>query len=117
MLELSRIRAGIWEGVIAAPKAPEIELIHLERALPGLEMRGGEKGKWQVSVPIPAAILSDGVQTILIRDVPAGETIGRVAIVAGQPLDEDLRAEIDLLRAELDLLKRAFRRHCVEAEG
>ncbi|MDV7271187.1 hypothetical protein RYZ20_09765 [Thioclava sp. A2] len=116
MLELSRIRAGIWEGVIVAPKAPEIELVHLERVLPGLEIGGGE-GKWQVSVPIPAAILSDGVQTILIRDVAAGETIGRVSIVAGQPLDEDLRAEIDLLRAELDLLKRAFRRHCVEILG
>jgi hypothetical protein len=25
-----------------------------------------------------------------------------------------LRAEVDLLRAELDMLKRAFRRHCVE---
>jgi hypothetical protein len=29
-------------------------------------------------------------------------------------LDEDIRAEVDLLRAELDLLKRAFRRHCSE---
>ena len=26
----------------------------------------------------------------------------------------DLRAEMDLMRAELDMLKRAFRRHCVE---
>ena len=33
MLELSRIRAGIWEGVIVAPDAPEIELVHLERSL------------------------------------------------------------------------------------
>jgi hypothetical protein len=29
-------------------------------------------------------------------------------------MEEDIRAELDLLRAELDLLKRAFRRHCVE---
>jgi hypothetical protein len=29
-------------------------------------------------------------------------------------MEDDLRAEVDLLRAELDMLKRAFRRHCVE---
>ena len=30
---------------------------------------------------------------------------------------EDIRAELSLVRDELDLLKRAFRRHCVETEG
>jgi hypothetical protein len=29
-------------------------------------------------------------------------------------MEDDLRAEVDLLRAELDMLKRAFRRHCLE---
>jgi hypothetical protein len=33
------------------------------------------------------------------------------------PLEEDIRAEVSLLRAELDLLKRAFRRHCAETAG
>ena len=45
------------------------------------------------------------------------ETDARLAsftVVMGQPLDEDIRAEMALLRAELDMLKRAFRRHCVE---
>lgn len=33
-----------------------------------------------------------------------------LSLVAGAPLDIDLRVEIDLIRAELDLLKREFRR-------
>jgi hypothetical protein len=57
-------------------------------------------------------ILNDGVQTFVIQN--AGQTLGSFSIVSGRPLDHDLRSEIDLLRAELDLLKRAFRRHCVE---
>jgi hypothetical protein len=32
-------------------------------------------------------------------------------------MEDDLRAEVDLLRAELDMLKRAFRRHCLETMG
>jgi len=70
-----------------------------------------------VRLPIPAAILSEGVQTILFRDPASGETLARLTRVTGVPLEEDLRAELDLLRAELDMLKRAFRRHCVETAG
>lgn len=117
MLELSRIRAGKWEGVIASAEPPEIELMHLGHPLSGLELTGGEAGSWQVSVPIPAEILNDGVTTLLIHDLRADVTLGHVALVAGEPLADDLRAEIDLLRAELDLLKKAFRRHCVETGG
>jgi hypothetical protein len=41
-------------------------------------------------------------------------SFGAFAIVTGEPLDDDIRAELDLLRAELEMLKRAFRRHCLE---
>jgi len=66
-------------------------------------------------LPIPAETLSDGVQTFVLRAPGTAEALGRFVIVAGAPLDDDLRAEIDLLRAELDLLKSAFRRHCSES--
>ena len=36
------------------------------------------------------------------------------SIITGVAMEDDLRAEVDLLRAELDMLKRAFRRHCLE---
>jgi hypothetical protein len=46
-----------------------------------------------------------------------GETLAHFTIITGVPMEDDLRAEVDLLRAELDMLKRAFRRHCVETLG
>lgn len=115
MLEHSRIRAGHWEGIWAAPTAPALEVVHLEQVLPGLVTEPLAVGKWRLRLPIPVEVLSDGVQTFLLRQ--GDETVGRFTIVTGVPLEDDLRAEIDLLRAELDMLKRAFRRHCVETGG
>lgn len=115
MLEYSRIRAGHWEGIWAASQAPTLEVVHLEQVLPGLAVEPQGSGKWRLSLPIPAEVLSDGVQTFLLRQ--GDETVGRFTIVTGVALEDDLRAEIDLLRAELDMLKRAFRRHCVETTG
>ncbi|MBK5946644.1 hypothetical protein CCR83_09415 [Rhodobacter veldkampii DSM 11550] len=116
-LEVSRIRAGCWEGVLQGPGAPEIEITHQQAALPGLECAADGAGRWRLSLPIPAEVLWDGVQTFLITDRRDGTRLGQFTIVTGVPLEDDLRAEIDLLRAELDMLKRAFRRHCVETGG
>jgi hypothetical protein len=43
-----------------------------------------------------------------------GMVLDQFTVIVGVPLEEDLRAEISLLRAELDLLKRSFQRHCTE---
>lgn len=112
--------AGVWEGVLSGVIAPpQIEVLHLEQPLPGVEIAEAPDGAgdWVVRVPIPMELLSDGVQTFLIRDVMADETLDRFTIITGVAMEDDLRAEIDLLRAELDLLKRAFRRHCLETPG
>jgi len=114
MLVMSRLRAGRWEGVWKGEAPPRITVVHLEKVLPGLEVAAEGEGKWRLGLPIPAELISDGVQTFLVRQ--DGETVGRFSIVTGEPLEDDLRAEIDLLRAELDMLKRAFRRHCLETE-
>lgn len=113
-LELSRIRAGRWEGILAGTDAPEVEVLHLERPLTGLEVAAQGDGRWRLTLPIPAELLSDGVQTFVVSDQATGVRLGQFTIVTGVPLEDDIRAEVDLLRAELDLLKRAFRRHCVE---
>jgi len=115
----TRLRAGVWQGVLVSSDTnpPEIDVWHLESPLQGVTLspiQGGNADEYLLSVPIPLAALNDGVQTFVIQSKSTGETLGSFAIIAGDPLDEDLRAEIDLLRAELDLLKRAFRRHCVE---
>lgn len=114
MLELSRIRNGRWEGIILAEEMPEAEVLYLDRPQPGLEITALEAGKWQLTLPIPTEAITDGVQSFVIHDLKAQAVIGSFTLVAGVPLDEDIRAELNLLRAELDMLKRAFRRHCVE---
>lgn len=115
-LTQTRIRAGVWEGILtgAGQQAPKLEVLHLERPLTGVQVAAvpGREGDWSVKVPIPGDVLSEGVQTFLIR--LGTETLAHFTIITGVAMEDDLRAEIDLLRAELDMLKRAFRRHCLE---
>lgn len=113
-LHISRIRAGRWEAAISADTEPRVEVVHLEKVLPGLEVAPQSEGRWRLSLPIPPEVLSDGVQTFLVQEQGTGTRVGQFTIVTGVPLEDDIRAEMDLLRAELDMLKRAFRRHCVE---
>ena len=40
-----------------------------------------------------------------------GETLASLPIVIGEPIDEDILAELDLLKAEVEMLKSAMRRH------
>ena len=95
---------------------PQLEVVLLEAPLPGLTVTPvpDRPGQWAVRVAIPAEVLSEGVQTFLIRNKASGETLAHFTIITGVAMEDDLRAEVDLLRAELDMLKRAFRRHCVE---
>ena len=116
-LTKTRIRAGIWEGVLSGVTAPpKIEVLHLERALTGVTVQPvpGRDGDHAVRIPIPSDLLSDGVQTFVIRDAASGDRLAHFTIITGVALEDDIRSEIDLLRAELDMLKRAFRRHCLE---
>ncbi|WP_212523790.1 hypothetical protein [Actibacterium sp. MT2.3-13A] len=119
VLTKARIRAGVWEGVLTgAPEgpAPRLEVLHQDAPVEGVRLSADPSapGRFRVAVPIPAELLSDGVQTFVFRDAARGARLGSFTIVTGEPLEEDIRAEVDLLRAELDLLKKAFRRHCLE---
>ena len=119
-LTKTRIRAGVWEGVLAGQaEAPALEVLHLEQPVPGLTVTAipDRAGEWLVQVPVPAELLSEGVQTFLIREAATGEKLQHFTIITGVAMEDDLRAEVDLLRAELDMLKRAFRRHCLETMG
>lgn len=119
VLTRTRVRGGVWEGVLKAGTKPELEALHQERKLPGLTVTEipGEAGRYAVRLPIPAAVLNEGVQTFLFRNAKSGETLAHFTIITGVAMEDDLRAEVDLLRAELDMLKRAFRRHCLETAG
>jgi hypothetical protein len=120
VLTKTRIRAGVWEGVLSGAGAtPRIEAQHLGQPVPGLTVTPlpDPAGDHAVRLPIPAELLSDGVQTFVLRDAANDTTLAHFTIVTGLALEEDIRAEVDLLRAELDMLKRAFRRHCLETMG
>ena len=111
----SRLRAGQWQGELhrTSAKTPAVDLyLGAERIAPVKVARGPARDTWHLSVALPAGLLSDGVQTFLIRDADDGETLAHFTIVAGEAADADMRAELDLLRAELDILKKAFRRYC-----
>lgn len=119
-LTKTRIRAGIWEGVLSGADArPALEVVLLEQPLPGVTVEPvpDRPTDWAVRVPIPAEVLSDGVQTFLIREAASGETLAHFTLITGVAMEDDMRAEVDLLRQELDMLKRAFRRHCLETMG
>ena len=116
-LTKTRIQAGVWEGVLTGAEGlPDIAVTHLTKPVAGATVREDpeEAGQFLVRVPVPVELLSEGVQTFVITDKATDERLSSFTIVTGQPMDEDFRAEMELLRAELDMLKRAFRRHCVE---
>ncbi|MEC8194815.1 MAG: hypothetical protein VX228_00525 [Pseudomonadota bacterium] len=118
-LTKTRLFEGVWEGALktsdtTGPK-PDIKVTYLGEPVADVEMDPTDnQGLWRLRFPIPKESLSDGVQTVVITDQSTDERLETVSFIAGEALAGDLRAEIDLLRAELDMLKRAFRRHCVE---
>jgi len=106
------LSGGVWAGMLtgSVDAVPMIAAIHEGEVIAEAVVSPlpGRAGTWAVRLAIPAAVLSDGVQTVLLTS--GGEVLASVTIIAGQPLDDDVRAELGLLRAELDLLKRAFQR-------
>jgi len=116
-LTQTRIHAGVWEGVLTGTKAvPALQVVLHDTELPGVTVTPvpDRPGEFSVRVPIPASVLFEGVQTFLIIDYVRKEKLGHFTVITGVPMEDDFRAEVDLLRAELDMLKRAFRRHCLE---
>ena len=116
-LTKARLNGGVWTGRLTGHTGeapPQLRLTHKGDVLTGLATVRQQDGTWLVDVPVPVDRLADGVQTFVISDTASGTTLASFAFLAGEALAEDIRAEMDLLRDELDMLKRAFRRHCVE---
>ncbi|SFR00860.1 hypothetical protein [Poseidonocella sedimentorum] len=108
------LRDGVWELELShdGPALPDLAVM-----LDGTEVaravasQAGD-GRWQVRAPLPPEVLHDGLNTFLLCASDAPDPIASLPVMAGAPLDPDIRAELDQLRSELDLLKSAFRRHC-----
>ncbi|WP_294223824.1 hypothetical protein [uncultured Shimia sp.] len=118
-LTKTRLFEGTWEGALKCSEdtsaKPQVDVTYLGEPIQDVSVEPAEDiGLWRLRFPIPKESISDGVQTVVIADHTTGKRLDTVSFIAGEALAGDLRAEIDLLRAELDMLKRAFRRHCVE---
>ena len=113
----TRLANGRYEGIIAnVPEGirPGIAVRFRDRPLDDVAVTPRADDTWKLSFDVPSGAISDGIQTITIVEANTGDVLDSLAIIAGDQADETIQAEIDLLREELDLLKRAFRRHCVE---
>ncbi|MBU2963777.1 hypothetical protein KO516_23695 [Citreicella sp. C3M06] len=118
-LTKTRFVEGIWQGLLVARTAdappPEVMVTLQDAPVRGVTVsQSTTPGRWALEVPVPVQAVGDGVQTFLILDAMSGEKLDSFTLIAGEAAGDDLRAEMALLRAELDMLKRAFRRHCLE---
>ncbi|WP_158965190.1 hypothetical protein [Chachezhania sediminis] len=113
-----RLRTGIWEAIIKGESdqsPPMIRVTLHDRPVETVDLtEDPEEGGWLLQVKVPAEAIADGVHTFLVRDASDDTKLGSFTLIAGDAAGEDLRAEVDLLRAEMDMIKRAFRRHCLE---
>lgn len=115
----TRIRNGIWEGTVkaagaAAEKDPAIEIRHLDQVIRSFSVTPQKKGEWHLRIAIPPDRLSDGIQIFMIVDARTEEMLDQFAIITGEAAENELYAEVELLRAELDLLKKTVRRIVLE---
>ena len=112
----NRLHRGVWEGTLtgSAGATPVLVLRHKDEVVPGLTLAQTGKGTWAVSVPVPVDLIDDDFRTFVIVDETRDAILTSFSVFAGDQLSDEMQAEVDLLRAELDLLKRAFRKHCVE---
>ncbi|MEC7259796.1 MAG: hypothetical protein VXW58_18450 [Pseudomonadota bacterium] len=119
ILTKTSLRDGIYTATLSGVPgdAPDIAVMFRDEPLPEVKVTADAPGTWTVCAPIPTTALSDGTHVFLVIDNASGTRLGDFAVIAGDGADDALRTEVELLRAELDLLKRAFRRHCVETSA
>ncbi len=104
-----RFENGMWEGHLATDTAPRIEAWYQGRMLPGVTCDPAEGG-WTLRVPVPVALLSEGIHIVVIRAADSGDILGDFAMIGGTAAADELGAQVELLRAELDMLKQVVRR-------
>ena len=119
-LTKKQILGGHYEGLLKSSSkgqsTPELEMIHQGNVVSSVSVEpvNSDGDAWLVRAEIPIEYLIDGVQTFLFVFAGRADILDRFSMITGEPVEDDLRGEIDLLRAELDMLKRAFRRHCID---
>lgn len=122
VLVRSGVRQGVWTGKLKLAKpvdeAPALAILHRGRKLATADIAREDEDRriWQVRFRIPDEAMTEGLETITITDEATGLALDHLSIAMGEVIEQNLVAEVSLLRAELDLLKRAFRRHCRDSD-
>lgn len=106
--------AGIWNGRITGPVPNEIEVLCADETLEGVEIAPDGKNAALISVPILSDHLNEGINTFLVVNKETKSEIGGFGIAIAYCGDDNIRAEVQLLRAELNLLKKALRSHVAD---
>ncbi len=111
-----RLQGGRYEGVFVGPPDTTVEALHEGKVIAVAHVRPDETvpGRFRLALDLPSSVIGEGVQVITLRSTASMAALDRITLMSGAPLDEDIRAEVALLRDELEMLKRAFRRHCSE---
>lgn len=114
------VRGGVWSGRLTAQACPgRVCVILLGEVVARARLTQQAEDAWEVRAELPGRLISDGVVSLILvaddadEDAPVGpesQRLGRLNLAAGTALDDDLTAEIALIRSELELLKREFRR-------
>lgn len=114
------LKGGVWSGILKADTKPaRAFLMHHGEIRAFAQLKPAVGGGWQVSVNLPATLLSDGAFSFALAiDNGEGDTaplpdairLDHLQVIAGDVLGDDLTAEIALIRDELEFLKREFRR-------
>ena len=113
VLDKTKFRAGVWQGILTGTpglsdpaltgRGPDGPLLIDVRAA------SGAHGQWEVRMAVPDTAIGDGVHSFAIFG-PDGEALTRFDVIAGDALEDDIRAELATLRAEVDLMGSALRR-------
>lgn len=122
------LKGGTWRGRLTGmDHAPaRVVLVQHAEVLAQARLTADGDAAWLVEVDLPPEVLSEGLQTLLLKadegaeghdSRPEGHLLARLPVLAGRPLDDDLTTEIATLRAELELVKRELRRFAVETRG
>ena len=97
-LTQSRIRSGVWEGILSGnlKNAPLLRAFHFDRQIddPEIAPVADQEGNWAVRLKIPPECLNEGVQTFVIEDRDSEARLAHFSIVAGPPVDDDLISEV-----------------------
>lgn len=114
------LKGGIWQGVVRREQPfGRVIMTHMGEAVALAEVAPDGEKSWRIAVALPAERLFEGVQTFLLFEdqgegleppQPSAKRLASLPMMAGGALDEDLLAEMSLLRSEVDMLKRELRR-------